>query len=441
MSLGGLAVAIGLIIDDSVVVVENIARHLAEGQSGDAAIDRASREISGAVIGSTLTTILVFLPLVFVRGVVGQFFQSLSLSLSVALLVSMVVSLTLIPVLASRFLAHRAMPTSGPIYRLMADVYERVLRFALRWPRLVVLLAVLALVPGWLLFQNLKLGFMPDMDEGAFILDYFLPAGTSLAETDRIARRIDAILDETPDVAGYLRRTGAENGIYATEVFRGDIEVALKPPGKRRPMSKIFRSLRKELKDKVPEADTDLSPLVLDQINDLTGVSRSVEVKIFGPDAPTLRKLAAEVGKLVEEAGAKDVNANVHLGNPDLVVRPKREALARMGLTEQDIESQLNAALYGQVAATLPQQDRITDIRVRYPDRIRFDRARLEHLPIALPSSAPCRAPCTHGRGRRAARAVLRADRSRRRSSPSARWRRSSGRTAPARSGGRTNNR
>ena len=135
MSLGGLAVAIGLIIDDTVVVIENIARHLAEGQTGDAAVDRASREISGAVIGSTLTTILVFLPLAFVRGVVGQFFQSLSISLTVALLVSMVVSLTIIPVLAARFLGRRAMPTTGPIYNRLADVYERALKVGLRFPK------------------------------------------------------------------------------------------------------------------------------------------------------------------------------------------------------------------------------------------------------------------------------------------------------------------
>ncbi len=387
MSLGGLAVAIGLIIDDSVVVVENIARHLAEGQSGDAAIDAASREISGAVVGSTLTTILVFLPLAFVQGVVGQFFQSLSLALTVALLVSMVVSLTIIPVLASRFLANRPMPTSGPIYQVMANVYERALRLGLRWPRLVMLLAILAVIPGGLIYLDLKTGFMPDMDEGAFVLDYFMPAGTSLTETDRVARRIDKILGETPDVAGYLRRTGAENGIYATEVFRGDIEVALKPPGQRRPIGAIFKALRKELEEKVPDARTELNPLIQDQIDDLTGVSRPVEVKVFGPDAATLRQLAAQVGEFVEKAGAKDVNTNVHLGNPDLVVRPRREAIARMGLNEQDVENQLNAALYGQVAATLPQKDRITDIRVRYPDSIRFDRNRLEQIPIALPAT------------------------------------------------------
>ena len=166
----------------------------------------------------------------------------------------MVVSLTIIPVLASRFLANRAMPSSGPIYRVMADVYERALRLGLRWPRLVIVAALLAFIPGVLFCWDLKSGFMPDMDEGAFVLDYFMPAGTSLAETNQVAWRIDKILSEMPDVTGYLRRTGAENGIYATEVFRGDIEVALKPPGQRRPIGAIFKWLRKELKDKVPEA-------------------------------------------------------------------------------------------------------------------------------------------------------------------------------------------
>src|SRR3954447_23616563 len=189
MSLGGLAVAIGLIIDDTVVVVENIARHLAEGQTGDAAVDRASKEISGAVIGSTLTTILVFLPLAFVRGVVGQFFQSLSISLTVALLVSMVVSLTIIPVLAARFLGRRPMPTTGPIYNLLANRYEGLLRVGLRFPRMAVLLALLAAVPAWRLFNHLESDFMPEMDEGAFVLDYNMPVGTSLSQTDKVLRR------------------------------------------------------------------------------------------------------------------------------------------------------------------------------------------------------------------------------------------------------------
>ena len=245
MSLGGLAVAIGLIIDDTVVVIENITRHLAEGQTGDAAVDRASKEISGAVIGSTLTTILVFLPLAFVRGVVGQFFLSLSISLTVALLVSMVVSLTIIPVLAAHFLGRRAMPTTGPIYNRLADVYERALRACLRYPKTIMSLTLLAVVPGWILLHGLSIpvgtssikispletGFMPEMDEGAFVLDYNMPVGTSLAQTDKVLRRVEQVLLDTPDVQSYIRRTGAELGFFATESYTGDILVSLKPSG------------------------------------------------------------------------------------------------------------------------------------------------------------------------------------------------------------------
>ena len=404
MSLGGLAVAIGLIIDDTVVVIENIARHLAEGQSGDAAVDRASREISGAVIGSTLTTILVFVPLAFVRGVVGQFFQSLSISLTVALVVSMVVSLTIIPVLAARFLGRRPMPTTGPIYNRLADVYERALKVALRFPKTIMLLALLAVVPGWILLHGLTIpignrsieihaletGFMPDMDEGAFVLDYNMPVGTSLAQTDKVLRRVEAVLGRTPDISGYIRRTGAELGFFATESYTGDILVSLKAAGQRRPSSELFDALREEIKAEVPELETEFVPLVQDQINDLAGVDSPIEVKVFGPDFSTLRTLAEKVGKVVEEVpGAVDVNPHVYLGNPDIVVRPDSVQTARVGLTEMDVESQLNAALYGQVASTVPEQDRMTKIRVRYPDRVRYDRDHLALLPISLATAAP----------------------------------------------------
>jgi CzcA family heavy metal efflux pump len=393
MSLGGLAVAIGLIIDDTVVVVENIARHLAEGQRGDAAVDAASREISGAVIGSTLTTILVFLPLALVRGVVGQFFQSLSLSLTVALLVSMVVSLTIIPVLAARYLSG-GMPVPGRIYNFLADRYEGLLRVGLRFPGLAVALALLTALPAWAIFNHLETGFMPEMDEGALVIDYHLPVGTSLAQTDKVVRRIENVLLHTPDVAGYIRRTGAELGFFATESYTGDILVSLKPAGQRRPASEIFDSLREELSHEVPEMEIELIPLIQDQIGDLAGVSAPIEVKVFGPDPGILRSAAMQVAKVVAEVkGAADVNAHVFLGNPDIVVRPDSVQTARVGLTEMDVETQLNAALYGQVAGTVPEQDRMTKIRVRYPDRVRFDKDGLGDLPISLPAAQRSTAP------------------------------------------------
>jgi CzcA family heavy metal efflux pump len=394
MSLGGLAVAIGLIIDDTVVVVENISRYLARGEVGDAAIDRASREISGAVIGSTLTTILVFLPLAFVRGVIGQFFQSLAFALAVALLVSMVVSLTIIPVLAARFLGGRTMPSTGRVYDVLAASYEGLLRIGLRFPKVAVAAAVLVLVPGWLLFRHVETGFMPDMDEGAFVLDYYMPVGTSLTGTDRVMRRVEAVLQRTPDVDGYIRRTGAELGFFATEAYTGDILVSLKPAGQRRPMSEIFTALRERLAREVPELEIEFVPLVQDQINDLAGLESPIEVKVFGPDVGTLRELAVQVGHVVEGTpGAIDVNPHVHLGNPDLIIRPDGIQTARVGLTKIDMENQLNAALYGQVASIMPEEDRLTKIRVRYPDHVRYDRYQLGQLPVALTTAASV-SPC-----------------------------------------------
>jgi CzcA family heavy metal efflux pump len=397
MSLGGLAIAIGLIIDDTVVVIENISRHLAAGETGDTAVDSASKEISGAVIGSTFTTILVFLPLAFVHGVIGQFFQSLSLALSVSLLVSMVVSLTIIPVLASRFLARRAMPTTGPIYAVFANGYEGLLRAGLRFPRFSVVLALLMVIPVWWLSQNVKTGFMPDMDEGAFVVDYWMPVGTSLSQTDKVARRVEAILLKNEAVAGYIRRTGAELGLYATEPHRGDILVSLKPSGEREKMQEIMDDIETEIKGSVPELATlELVPLVRDQINDLSGVDKPIEIKIFGPDFNQIRELAEKAGQIAEKTpGVGEVKSNVELGNPDIVVRTKSAEAARLGLTQMDVEAQLNAALYGQVATTLPEQDRMTKIRVRYPDKVRYARKDLGQLPISYLAATPATTPAS----------------------------------------------
>ena len=139
-------------------------------------------------------------------------------------------------------------------------------------------------VPGWLLFRSLDSGFMPDMDEGAFILDYEMPVGTSLGQTDKILRRVEAVLQDTPDIAGYIRRTGAENGLFVTESFRGDVLVSLKPPGQRRPMQTIFDSLQEDIKKAVPELESlELLPLIKDQLNDLAGFSDRSKSKSLVP--------------------------------------------------------------------------------------------------------------------------------------------------------------
>jgi multidrug efflux pump subunit AcrB len=488
MSLGGLAVAIGLIIDDTVVVIENIARHLTpagakvsggvvSGECSSSAltvhpsaltpqpsppdpITAASSEITGAVIGSTLTTVLVFVPLAFIVGVYGQFFAALSWSLSIAVLVSMVISLTLVPVVAAKFLAGRPMPAPGPIYRVLANVYERMLDVALRfhWVTLAVALAAVGVgvflymgIPKWWekqepgkappapLVKGLQTGLMPAMDEGAFVIDYWAPSGTPLRETEEKAQLIEHLLSENPDVETYVRRTGAELGLFATQTNRGDVQVVLRPAqddpvslltkpvrpkfsevekellevgkeiaarkygakftepqmwqeGKaairkkyrRRPLVGVMEEIEDEIKEHIAEHQLKFECIQImeDELNDLSGSSRPIEVKLFGPEYATLRQLATKIAEKLESSGKgrgfKEINSNVFAGNPDLMVEVNGVWSSR-GLNAQEVERQLKAMYLGQVATQVRESAlRITDVRVRYPDAVRFGRGRFD---------------------------------------------------------------
>ena len=448
MSLGGLAVAIGLIIDDTVVVIENIARHLSHGKAGSdsgpqamtTAIDAGSAEVTGAVIGSTMTTVLVFVPLAFIVGVYGQFFAALSWSLSIAVLVSMVISLTIVPVFAAKFLAGRPMPGPGPIYRTVASVYEKMLDRALRYPWLMLGISLAAACIGLVLltgipdpfskhkagkpppaplFKGVDTGLMPKMDEGAFTVDYWAPSGTPLAETEQKAKVIEGILSRNPDVQTYVRRTGSEMGLFATQTSRGDIQVVLRPAeqglvglltkpvrppldelektlqaqGKtlegerenirkkyrRRPAQKIMEEVEDEIKDQYSEHQLLIETLQImeDELDDLSGANKPLEVKLFGPDQDQLRKLAQDVAETIaakgKGRGIREVNSNVRAGNPDLMIHIDRVYADKFGLKPDAVARQLKAIFQGQTATQIPESSlRMTDVRVRYPDSIRF---------------------------------------------------------------------
>jgi len=397
MSMGGLAIAIGLVIDDTVVVIENICRHLAHQKSPAAAdpaaaVDAASREITGAVVGSTLTTVTVFIPLAFISGMVGQFFTSLSMALCTAVLVSMVLSLTLIPVAAARLLKPNSVREPGRIFNAFANAYEFVLRLALRVPRLVVLAAIAIIPLIWLLYRQLDTGLLPNMDEGTFILDYFLPEGSSLAETDKIAGQIEDILrNEKYHVVAYTRRTGAENGFFATQMFRGDFTVVLADRNARPPIAEIMDGIKEEATSRFPHVRVEKAQVMQDELSDLAGASKPIEIKIFGPDYRKLRELAEQAGEILESkeakaAGLSESDNKVHGGNPDLFFKVDPVQAAAVGLSVSQIQDQVRIALFGQVTNTVKQGDRLLNIRVRLADALRSDRDRLATLPITTPS-------------------------------------------------------
>jgi len=383
MSMGGLAVAIGLVIDDAVVVVENIHRRMAAGL-GTNIVEEATAELVAPVVSSTLTTVVVLAPLGLLTGVVGQFFRSLSFTLSVAVLISLVLSLTLIPLLSRlAYSRHPAHTAQQPAASHRASFYARTLAAAMRYPRLSLAAAATLGTFGGLLYFTIPSGFLPQMDEGGFVLDYLSPPGSALEETDTMVRKIEQVLTATPEVASYSRRTGSELGLFATQQNKGDILVRLKPRSQRgRSAQEIIDDLRPRVHDVSPDLDLEFVQLLQDMIGDLEGNPTPVEVKIFGDNREALEAVAAGVEPLMAGVpGVVDL-VGVQRGNPELTWEIDPVAAGRLGLTVDQISDQVSAAWLGEVATHLRLLDRAVPVRVRYVDRERLDPSRLAQMPV-----------------------------------------------------------
>jgi CzcA family heavy metal efflux pump len=379
MSMGGLAVAIGLVIDDAVVVVENIHRHRARGEPD--AIEKAVGELVAPVVGSTLTTVVVFAPLGLLSGVVGQFFRALSITLSVSVLISLFLALTLIPLLAHWSREEKA--HQGEKGDWIERHYTPALNKAMGHPRLLGLGILGLILMAVVLYRFTATGFLPKMDEGGFVIDYLTPAGTAIQETDRLIRKVEKLVAETPEVASFSRRTGAELGLFATEPNKGDVLIRLKPRSQRhRSAEQVIEELRTKVHDEVPTMDVEFVQLLQDMIGDLEGNATPIEVKIFGDDPQRLEELAVEVQPKVQEIkGIVDV-VGVQKGNPELTWEIDPMAAGRLGLTTTQVGDQLAAAWLGSVPTHLRLFDRTIPVRVRYPDAIRFDPVRLSQTPV-----------------------------------------------------------
>lgn len=377
MSMGGMAVAIGLVIDDAVVVVENIHRRLSEG-GGVEAVEQATGELVAPIVGSTLTTVVVFAPLGLLSGVVGDFFKALSITLSVAVLISMVLALYLIPLLAGA--AYRSAPRRphqdrhGAVDRW----YVATLPFLLKRPVLALLIAMFLGAAAVAAYVPVGSGFLPAADEGGFVIDYLAPAGMALEATDARLKKVEAILAATPEVASYVRRTGSELGMFATQMSSGDVLVRLKPRGNRaRAADEIITDLRDKLTTAVPDTEIEFVQLLQDMLGDLEGNPTPIEVKVFGDDQAQLAELSEQIEtRLGKIAGVVDL-VGLEEGGPESTWTVDQLAAARIGLTAEDVATQLSDAWMGNVTADLRLHDRTIPVRVRYPDAQRFSPERL----------------------------------------------------------------
>ena len=390
MTLGGLAAAVGLIIDDAIVVVENVALHRDAGQGRLQAIQSALREITVPLVGSTITPIVVFLPLIAITGVTGVFFRALAITVGASLLTSLALALTWTPTLSQYFIrgrhddakgdtdlddneklmaAEEASITGG--FRRVVDFYERWLRFALERPTWIAIFAGVVIVVSIAAFLSLGSDLLPEMDEGGFIVDYFSPAGSSLEETNRMVSHVEQMLREIPEVESSSRRTGLELGLaVVTEANRGDIAVKLKRK-RDRSVDEVISDLRAKVEQQEPGLEVEYVQVLQDMIGDLSNAPEPVQIKLFSPDPALLAEWAPKVGDAIHNVkGVVDVLNGIEntISGPATVFRVDPTVAGRAGFTPEEVAVDASAVLEGEPAATpVIAQDIPYTIRVRYP--------------------------------------------------------------------------
>lgn len=385
MTLGGMAAAVGLVIDDIVVMVETIIKRLrAHPEGHKSEIFAAARDFTIPLAGSSASTIVIFLPLAFLSGVTGGFFKALSLTIATALVISFFAAWLAVPVLADHLLRRRdAMrEEAGRIAERAGVLYERALRALFRRP----LLLLAGVVPlaglGYLAYTQTGSGFLPEIDEGGFVLDYVAPPGTSLSETDRLLRQVEEIVRATPEVETFTRRTGSQLGGGLTEVNSGDVWITLKPPP-RRPIDAVMDDIRERVNRDVPSLNIETSQLMEDVIGDLTAVPQPIEIKLFGDDYDTLLKLAPRVAEAITGiAGVVSVRDGIVVAGDAIDVRVDRTKAAFEGVDPEAVSQQLTQYLSGTVATTILQGVKPIDVRVIGPAALRDTVDKVAMLPI-----------------------------------------------------------
>jgi CzcA family heavy metal efflux pump len=393
MTLGGLAAAVGLVIDDAIVVVENIVLHRDAGEDRLKAIHSALQEITVPLIGSTVTPVVVFLPLISITGVTGTFFRALAVTMGASLFTSLALALTWTPSLSQYFIRERGVRPGedrrrgeeDSITRLLAveeaslsGFFLKIVNFHARWlrralgkPFWLAGMAVVLVLASYLCYRFSGSDLMPEMDEGGFTLDYWTPAGTSLAETDRMVTRMEQIITTIPEVEGASRRTGLELGLAAvTEANRGDILVKLKKD-RHRGIDDIMEDVRTQVNAQEPAVRVEFVQVLQDMIGDLTSEPEPIQIKLFSQDPALLEtwapKVAESIGKVLGVVDVLDGIENT-ISGPAATFQINPSVAARAGFTPEEIATDAAAILEGEPAATpVVSNDRAYTVRVRFP--------------------------------------------------------------------------
>ena len=382
MTLGAIAAALGLIIDDAIVVVEQIHRTHEEhpDEPTNTLVQKAIRYLFPAMIGSSVSTIVIFLPFVLMSGVAGAYFKVMTNTMIIILLCSFFVTWICLPVVY--LLLSRKTTKAFKVHKVKS---QRWVSFFIHRPVFSLLIVAGLVASIVLILPKLETGFLPEMDEGSIVLDYNSPPGTSLEETDRILHEVEKIITATPEVAAYSRRTGTQMGFYITEPNRGDYLIQLKK-NRDKKTEEVISDLRKKIESTQPALRIDFGQVITDMLGDLMASVQPIEVKIFGDNQKKLQELSAQVANVISGVkGTADVFNGVVIAGPSVRVVPNYAKLAQFGITPAGFQYQLQNSLEGNVVGTLLEKEQQSTIRTVYAGSRQVSVADLQKIQIFLP--------------------------------------------------------
>ncbi|MBE3087437.1 MAG: efflux RND transporter permease subunit [Bacteroidetes bacterium] len=369
MTFGAIAAAIGLIIDDAVVVVEQIHRTHEEfpDRPSNQLVHQAVKYLMPSMIGSSISTIVIFVPFMLLGGVAGAYFNVLTNTMIITLVCSFFVTWIGLPVIYLWFSNIRSLFPEKKKTDIRITKTRNWVSFFIRRPVLSILFILCLLVSIIYILPRLETGFLPEMDEGSIVLDYLSPPGTSLEETDGILKEVEKIIVTIPEVETYSRRTGAQMGFFITEPNNGDYLIQLKDDRKRSTVE-VIDDIRKRVEATQPALEIDFGQVIGDMLGDLMASVQPIEIKIFGSDQKILNELAQQVAGEVETIeGIEDVFDGIIIAGPSIEIIPDQQNLAQFNITPASFQYQLQTMVEGNIIGNILEKEQQTNIRMIYP--------------------------------------------------------------------------
>ncbi|WP_121354343.1 efflux RND transporter permease subunit [Flavisolibacter nicotianae] len=389
MTLGAIAAAIGLIIDDAIVVVEQIHRSHEEhpDQPSTVVVQKAIHYLLPAMVGSSLSTIVIFIPFEIMSGVAGEYFKVMTNTMIIALVCSFFVTWICLPVIYLLLTKEKSGPdaTTKPTEQPHEVRKQKWVGFFIHKPIVSLVITAALAVSIWLVLPLLQTGFLPEMDEGSIVLDYNSPPGTSLEETDRMLHQVEMIINKVPEVEAYSRRTGTQMGFFITEPNRGDYLIQLKK-NRKRSSEEVIADLRHQVESSQPALTIDFGQVINDMLGDLMESVQPIEIKIYGDNIERLREFSQQVNEITEKVeGTADVFNGIVISGPSVSIRPNNAMLAQYGLTPQALQTQIQLGLQGTQVGTILERQQLSAVRIVYPGTSAQSVDGIRHLQIFTP--------------------------------------------------------